>query len=131
MTAKDFMVGDWASINEKHPDCPFTRQLDIGDLSFFTKFEPIPITKEVLQANGFYYRKEDDSYHLSLGFLGDNYCRSGIEVFFTDIVATIRVECNHVGYTNRVQLNAKYIHELQRVLRVCGLYDFANNLKIQ
>lgn len=89
---------------------------------------PIPLTKEVLKANGFilkgktseydhdsYYKyyvdKDDNAYELN--FTPTNGC---IELFGKNRIYGIKY--------------IKYVHELQHALRLCGLIELADNFKI-
>ncbi|MBQ0141020.1 MAG: hypothetical protein KBT36_17250 [Kurthia sp.] len=125
MTANELMVYDWAIINEDHPDCPFTRQVDIGDLSFFTKFEPIPLTEEILKANGFNYDggeiwdirwEDEDGKHL-LNFR---------KMYNQDN----KWDALGIMAGGEIALITS-VHELQHVLRTYGLKELANNFKIE
>lgn len=77
--------------------------------------EPIPLTKEILMANGWvsdspnvYTRKQCD-------FILNTYdSHKGFSTAFDDLVLT-----------------AEFAHELQNALVVCGCEDLADNLKVE
>lgn len=60
------MIGDWAEINlspSTHPNGFFTSKIEVSNLvSIENKYDfdarPIPLTEEILKANGFEYDKE-------------------------------------------------------------------------
>lgn len=134
MEAKHLMIGDWAIINENHPACPFTRKLDIGDLSFFTHFEPIPLTPEILEKNGLKYEVDYGGYHRSI--LGSH---------SKDNEPLICVQWNPQGEISQWEVSNKSgiltgvvaygyttiaVHQLQQILRLCGLEELADNFQI-
>ena len=100
----ELMIGDWAIVHGP-ADQRFTRKLDIGDLSFFVEFEPIPLTPELLKKNGFIYNDSPfvqgwEQFGLTL-FLGGN---------------GFRITCGQ-----NVAMVIDSVHELQHALRLCGI----------
>lgn len=83
---------------------------------FIDYVEPIPLTEEILKKNGF----ERNSIYLEkdnvMVFLGERIMFS----FFDDWAA----ECTIDNFT------IKYVHELQHLLRLCGLSYLADNFKV-
>lgn len=73
--------------------------------------KPIPLTTEILEKNGWWFDTEDTWRH--------------DEVNFTIEKWNGRYQCYDV---NQIKLDS--VHELQRALRCCGLWNLANNLKI-
>lgn len=118
MKANELMIGDWVVINENHPDCPFTRRVDIGDLSFFTKFAPIPLTAEILEKNWFEKYKMYHTLHEKQVRIEYYWHESRLEIQPYDGELWIRLAplC--------------FVHELQHALRLCGLKELADNFKI-
>lgn len=126
MTAKEVQIGDWLY------DRYTKRQVQVSTYTFqyceeWGDFEPIPLTPEILKANGFNIRR--DTYYLSCDFFGNDSERCGIEIKFYDR-AVIDIECNYTKHTNRIHLVADYVHELQRALKLCGLNDIADSFKV-
>lgn len=135
MKANELMIGDWVQIRHGRKlkleldqfyaqGCHEFREHPID---YFSTFDPIPLTEEILKANGFNIRR--DAYYLSCGFLGNDWERSGVEVQFYDR-AVIDIECNYFKHTNRIHLVADYVHELQHALRLCGRNDLADNFSL-
>lgn len=138
MTANELAIGDWVCYDgDVDYECPLRidgiseNDVSIEGEGFLGGIEdcivPIPLTEEILKANGFNIRR--DAYYRNCGFLGNDWERSGVEVKFYDR-AVIDIECNYFKHTNRVHLIADYVHELQHALRLCGLNDLADNFKL-
>lgn len=84
--------------------------------------EPIPLTLEILERNGFelrngflYHRIDDKPHHYD--FKLEN---GGV---FTSEGYTLQCCIYH--------LTIRYVHELQHALRLCRLNDLADNLKLE
>ena len=75
------------------------------------EFEPIPLTPEILEKNGWWFDTEDTWRH--------------DEVNFTIEKWNGRYQCYDI---NQIKLDS--VHQLQQVLRLAGLTDMANNFKI-
>lgn len=122
---RDLMVWDW--ITDEHG---FPMQItNVGDDYAYATFEglegdpwefcdkegfepqPIPITPEILEKNGWWYDVEDMWLHDEVDF--------GIERWNGGF------QCYNI---NQIKLDS--VHELQRVLRCCGLNDLADNFKV-
>lgn len=109
MKANELMVGDWIY----RPCCSdqvkeIRRNGIIGldsarGLVLFSELEPIPITPEILEKNGFSedYRYEDLSYAQSCGDV------IGIHI------------CGEKGLMDEMYF--KYVHQLQHALRLCEI----------
>ena len=121
---RDLMVGDW--ITDEHG---FPMQIvDVGeDYAYATwegnegdpwefddkddQPEPIPLIPKILEKNGWWFDTEDMWRHDEVDF--------GIERW------SGRFQCYEI---NQIKLHS--VHELQRALRCCGLWDMADNFKI-
>lgn len=115
MKANELMIGDWVSCNG------FQRQIDFIDLQsiFFDQdiAEPISLTEEILKANGFW--EEGGGFAKFFPSVGK----------FTTWKSRIEdIQCTLLG---TVELPLRYVHQLQHALRLCGLYEFADNLKVE
>ena len=84
--------------------------------------EPIPLTLEILERNGFelrdgffYHRIDDKPHHYDFKLK-----KGGV---FTSEGYTL--ECGIY------RLTIRYVHELQHALRLCGLNDLADNFKME
>ena len=73
--------------------------------------QPIPLTPEILEKNGWWYNVEDMWLHEEVGFF--------IEKF------NGRFQCYDI---NQIKLDS--VHQLQQALRLCGLNELADNCKI-
>ena len=73
--------------------------------------EPIILTPEILEKNGWWFDGYDIWQHK--------------EVSFCIEILNGRFQCYDI---NQIKLDS--VHQLQRVLRCCGLWDMANNFKI-
>lgn len=122
---RDLMVGDWITDEHGFPmqittvgeDYAYaTWEGNEGDPWEFCDKEgfepaPIPITPEILEKNGWWFDTEDMWRHDEVDF--------GIERW------NGRFQCYDIS-----QIKLDSVHELQRALRCCGLWDMANNFKI-
>ena len=113
MKANELMIGDWASLSETddivpcvvtalHPEDLFVIQPGegAGDVLSYDTIYPIPLTPEILEKNGL-----DKVPELSM-------------VLNRDTMPMYHSPMLH------------YVHELQHALRLCGLNDLADNLKL-
>lgn len=121
---KSLMIGDLVSYNgtpikvenihgdciNYSPDIPYVQEeffIDIADV------KPIPLTAEILEMNGFTenYRYDDLSYIQSNG----------------------TVTGTHINGENgeMEEMYFKYVHEVQNALRLCGLNNLADNIKLE
>ena len=102
MKATELMIGDWVKsrtgmnvkivgINHDYPSV----------------YEPIPLTAEILEKNGWWQDEIDGTYHNTMSVYGRKAPFSILD---------------------GVAIN--YVHELQQALRLCGLKDLADNFKI-
>ena len=84
--------------------------------------EPIPLTEEILEKNGFVYNEKFQClYRLT---------RDGTWRIATDIDRTwLRIEQREFPF-HECKMRANYLHELQHALRLCGLTDLANSFKV-
>ena len=121
MKAKDLMIEDWVAVHrpgDRHEQVRVKSVIGNGTIEAKTSdglvaigelaVEPIPLTAEILEKNGFdmddytVHFKEDEHYMLELVFEDD-------ELSWT-------INCNE--YTI---MNFEYVHELQHALRLCGI----------
>lgn len=105
MKATELMIGDWVrndlgetqQVAELHENWAM---LSYNDTYPYDWLEPIPITPEILEKNGF---RDIDKGENCDGF--DIYWRNGND-----------------GYSiNTQDLHLHYVHELQHALRLCGI----------
>ena len=120
---KDLMVGDWVTNRNGSPmqivavdeDNAYAcegneeRPWIFGDDEDY-KPEPIILTPEILEKNGWYYM-DDLWQHEEVGFYIEKWNE--------------RFRCYDI---NDIKLDS--VHELQQTLRLCGLNELADNFKI-
>lgn len=112
MKIQDLMINDlveWMG-NKCKVDLPLlmTEYQDNVDSEFV---KPIPLTEEILEKNGF---KQGE-------FIND---------YILDDATFYLVEFNHSYLYEESDIEINYVHELQHLLRLCGLNELANNFKI-
>ncbi|MBQ0073991.1 MAG: hypothetical protein KBT34_07330 [Prevotella sp.] len=111
MTAIELMVGD------------LLRKTKTGEVRIWSPssyiyaivsyYEPIPLTEEILKKNGF----------------GKNFSErytKGIVPFEVNIHGNNK----YITLGGKHFCNCDYVHDLQHALRLCGLNDLADNLKV-
>lgn len=113
MKANELMIGDKVMVKvlSQIPDTYVLHTWTANDYSRDIQVKPIPLTAEILEKNGWWYNVEDMWLHEEVGFF--------IEKF------NGRFQCYDI---NQIKLDS--VHELQRALRCCGLWDMAENFKI-
>lgn len=88
-----------------------------GDRYIFVK--PIPLTEEILKANGFRESIEEDTWYFP------ECCKAHGRGY------AIEKEIDGIWYiTDHLLMPIIYVHELQHALRLCGLNDIADNFKV-
>ena len=103
MNYKGLMVGDWVICNH-YQDKPFTKQFVVADFAKgeYEFCEPIPLTDDILMKNGFRYSISHDDW--------------------------TNADCNFFLYKSynsyrilNTDIKLNYVHELQHMLRLCGI----------
>lgn len=115
MEAKELMIGDWVRLKLSQHD---TKVTNIGGSYVFTKavrpirydeIEPVPLTPEILEKNGF--KKYDELYRLDI-----------TEGTFVNVDFKSKepfVSVHNTCY--RATPICRYLHQLQHALRLCGI----------
>lgn len=140
MKANELMIGDWVYNNHnQQPEqvCEIREHmvmLAYNDLYDYDEIEPIPLTPEALEKNGFIkdvYKDNrlTDMYHLLVptGFEGKSFTIQ-VRLYREPVcgVSTL-VKCwgwlpPYDGGVNDIHLcSANYVHEIQHALRLCGI----------
>lgn len=78
--------------------------------------EPIPLTPEILEKNGFEIKEILHQYRWS--------------IFYKNMLILSKVKFDYEIQINGFPRKIHYVHDLQRALRCCGLWDLAENFKI-
>lgn len=139
MEAQELMVGDLCcEWNNDHTEKHVVKVAQIqkeGVRDRYNVFhendwiEPIPWTAESAKKNGFekyaektyrYFKADDKSYYT--GFESVWYYEE------TSSFNIVKEEVN--GFQNTIKIKKQYYHELQHALRLVGLNELADNLKV-
>lgn len=145
MEATELMIGDWVFNKHhkkyiqitpydffNHAHLPSGEKYFVSELKVISgrDFEPIPLTPEILERNGFthcvtspcgyYHAPACDMFDVLFHASEDTYEDTWHTEVFTD----------H-NDNNFVLFNLCYVHELQHTLRLCGLNALADNLKME
>lgn len=126
MEAKELMYGDWYSAlnGDNKRDC---YQFDFNDECWSdAEPEPIQLTPEILELNG--WEKET-----TMGSFYKEYKKSwliltGFKIMWLEIRSA-----KYGGLCDgeiRTPNPFKYVHQLQQALRLCGLNEIADSIKI-
>ena len=117
MKANELMIGDWYKwyADGHYYNYQVTKETFGNDEDTIANFEPIPLTKEILENNGFINDKaifvyEDETKVVTFFSKENNrpYCNSSF----------INIDC---GCVTLNELPIEYVHELQHALRLCGI----------
>lgn len=129
MKTSELMIGDWVEMNLS-PSVHkyyFKAQIVVSNLvsleaNFDFDAKPIPLTEEILKANGW---NKNGAYN-------DYILRGDIDDFIGYNADNKHVRINIDGWNAKqeVYVSANFVHELQHALRLCGLNDFADNFKV-
>ena len=130
MKANEFMVGDLATIHLPGGK-KVTRLLDIGDLSFFVNFDPVPLSSELLLKNGF-VGEFNTNTGITCSYERNSYFAAGLITEIHDrIDIKVAPETGHFsiykqdGVSPHIRefhgTDLKYIHELQHALKLCDI----------
>lgn len=95
--------------------------------------KPIPITPEILEANGFESR---ELYHFTLYQFGKDSFSIAYNLLLKNLCAftkTVQAGCRLCTTPDKSELSIQiqYVHELQQAMRLIGLRDLADNFVIE
>ena len=120
MKEKELMVGDWVK------DWGTPKQIEYGcEIEDAEFYEPVIITKEILKKNGF---ERDGAYSRV-------YRKKTMYGYITSSPslhqATLHAAIPHNGLDYDITLTScYYVHELQHAMKLVGLYEMANEFKV-
>ena len=121
MKASDLMVGDW--VLDTYTNSPMRIEgINGGNPRFGQDLEPIPLTPEILEKNGFAKISPQDTWlYRPLDKYGDKFLYAIRARRFDYPIYRIDID-NYVfrtgmGFSGQLQ----YVHELQHALRLCGI----------
>lgn len=137
MNTSELQIGDWV-YNHHHK-----KNIKITPYDFFTHghlnggqyipqnakpcfgrdLEPIPITLEILERNGFTYCERTGGCYL---YTTISYGNWGAEVVLFDVNSEYRNNQLHIGSPDDSDtflhlMECNYVHQLQHALRLCGI----------
>ena len=128
------MIGDWV-LNTCGSLIQVAEVLEDGingerNCEYYDDIKPIPLTPEILEKNRFLPSFEMG--HETLCLVSSEY-----SVYYRPVDTYLYVfkRDNEQGegdfiVSDHRNKNAKYVHELQHALRICGLDELADNFKI-
>ena len=113
MKANELMIGDKVMVKllSQIPNTYVLHTWTANDYSRDIQVKPIPLTTEILENNGWWYYSDDMWQHEEVGFY--------IEKWYG------RFQCFDI---NQIKLDS--VHQLQQILRLCGLNELADNFKV-
>ena len=127
MKANQFMVGDWVLTDEGTPariaqvnDCyydGYSSDLMLENGDNYRNVQPIPLSKEIFEKNGFNINHYDNG-ELLTAILE----KSGeYSVVYHFDCQYFHIDGYEGVYGNFGKLYFRYVHELQHALRLCGI----------
>lgn len=126
MNANELMIGDWVWTSGHPVKIETILRIEVGYLKQYHKefefIDPVPLTEEMLKANGFRESFIDCGCH-----------------YFPEMYQGLNnrgfaVEADDNGkfwITDHQLMKIRYVHEFQHALRLCGLNELADNFKIE
>jgi len=135
LEAKDLMIGDYVMVKTIDGKQKIVKVAEIIEEAIFANddscyyeetIDSIPLTEDILKANEFINpTKRNNSKPKRLNYSA--WYSNDTTITFYGVYTEIEVgttTCSYLG-------NIKYVHELQHILRVCGLPDVADKLKLE
>lgn len=124
MKATELMIGDWILYGDKP-----VKVLQLSENGKYDWVKPIPLTYEILKKNGF---KETALKEPNTTNLVSKWWSKQGEIYIKEYYLARSREITYVvggGHRMRIE-NIYMVHQLQHALRICGLDELADNLKI-
>lgn len=98
------------------------------------EIEPVPLTKEIMDANMGDWQHDGLRYTWANTFTKSNRLNTVTIEFIMDqaILCVYERKCtiSHSQEPRILGMKISYVHELQHALRLCGLDELANNFKV-
>ena len=141
MEANELMIGDWVGrvFDDKRIDYRQVDWIRTGEIGMrYQKvwaigcIEPIPLTTEILEKNGFYDRNTQWCYESLGSYVCFDIAISLVyKVIEVSKVCDAGTDCEEVEYGSSIVFgNDICVHTLQHALRLFGLDQLADNFKI-
>ena len=127
MKAEELMIGDWVKFPnsiEKIIDLPYIEGRGIcasfaASATLFPvevdELEPIPLTPEILEKNGFVQNprsKSRRSHQICTDSVYISWWKGRLNILYKPFIG---------HSTNHLNCDGKFVHELQHALRLCGI----------
>lgn len=132
MKATEIMIGDWVMFTDPTDGCKYPVRLKSINansccgiegkslLSLADDFEPIPITPEILEKNGFEHDVFENHDRYRWKQLNDSWLRGDlIAVHFNKQITANIYSSNAIGTI--IEFTPNHVHELQHALRICNI----------
>ena len=126
MKAKELMVGDWVKINDHYDQvreirfngvyCEFT-----DGLVNFCDVNPIPVTEDILRANGF---GDDGKMFVNLVrfFEEEKVCvTTSDDARFSESDSSWWVDFDNESFVSTACFEVTYVLQFQHAMRLCGI----------
>lgn len=120
MKANELMIGDWIWDVEDRKPYQMTPLMVCGLIEHKEneeRVQPVPLTTEILEKNGFMDKGKVCYQEMAKGLL---YARNensySISILFQNKAAVV--------------MTTQYVHELQHALRLCGLTELTENFQV-
>ena len=121
LTLKDLMIGDWFywEINCKNYPTQVCEETFGLTNETISNFHPIPITKEILEKNGFVLNEVVKEYYIFRGIDNRVYICNDRE--YINSRNEWHVHIDSEDYCTIASCELTYVHELQNILRLCKI----------
>lgn len=139
MNSKELMIGDWVLINNVPHKVQAIDNIDAeiqadDDLYYAgedryhseDKIEGIPITEDFFRENDWEYRCRT---YIQKSFIKD-VDKFRLEIVNNKLYVWFDYSPDDWGFVENVKAPIKYIHDIQHILRLYGLNEFADNFKV-
>lgn len=124
MKVEDLMIEDWLLYKSDSLENAFpiqiTREIFNKELVVWNdRFEPIPLTPEILEKNGFKRENLITSYNHYTGI--DNRVSLNDDFYYINSRDVWSVHIDSEDYCTIANCELTYVHELQHILRLCKI----------
>ena len=144
MKATELMIGDWVynSYHKKNIKWDYSEMFCSNGIPVIGRdLEPIPITPEILEKNGWHFDLtpyEKDLNECCGISIDKHWCYADTNIDISLFFPITGVEMGRLDVNNHhlkkylefVLRDTLYVHEMQHALRLCGLNEIADNFKV-
>lgn len=136
LQVEELMIGDWVlTLDSTHKEKVFAQVDAIEDgkhsilvtkecSNWFVDIdwiEPIPLTPEISEKNGFNVKKYSDGDYYADIMFEDQGRRVEVEYRYGVDIDVCVIGRNNTPPFSRIETQARYVHELQHIMRLCGI----------